>query len=240
MFLLFVLFGLIYSHDKSAYIESLKKGEVFLKNQNPDSAIQLFNKAYKQGLSRDSLFYFWSKAFLQKGVLDSALMMHYMITDSLNDRFRINYLLQGYSIFSRLEWEKDVKKVLDTIHSLPQYRARLFLPDFGIGVMGGFNMYRQVIDTVSPWYNGSTFERIDTAFSEKADIEITWRIVRNQRTFNWGLTGFIFNSVNNLSDLKIDSTTLDSAALTGSVFGSFSGKHLSTKVNFSILSKFIL
>ena len=237
MLFLFVFFGLIYSHDTSLCIKSLKKGESLLENQNPDSAIQIFFKANKQGLSNDSLFYFVSKAFLQKGVLDSALMMHYMISDSLNERFRIDYLLQGYLIFSRLEWGKDVKNVLDTLHRLPQYRARLFLPDFEIGITGGYNRYCQVIDTVSPWYKGSEFEYIASPFSEKADIELTWRIVRNQHTFNWGLNGFVYNSINDLNGLKFDSLALDSATLNGSLFGSVSGNHLSTNVSFSVNRK---
>ena len=222
---------LTYAHDNSSYIQSFKKGIAFLDKQSTDSAIYLFVKSYSEGLSKDSLFFFWSKTMLQKGVLDSALATHYMVSGSHSGKFQLNILLQRYSIYNRLGWIQEANNVLDSIHLLPQYRHRLLIPDLEIGIASGYNRIRQITDTASPWYIGNSFSTTQNGYSGAADIRSTWRVVRKQRTLTWGLAG---NVTREISDFTTDANSADSADLTGLLFGTVYGKYISTNLNFSV------
>jgi hypothetical protein len=220
-----------YAHDNTSYIQSFKKGIVFLDKKSPDSAISLFVKAYSEGLSKDSLFFFWTKALLQKGVLDSALATHYMVSGPHSGQFQLNLLLQRHSIYSGLGWVQDAKSVMDTIHLLPQYRRKLFIPDFEIGFVTGYNRTRQITDTASPWYTDNSFSTTQNDYSGTADIRSTWKMIRKQRTLTWGLAG---KASREISEITKDVDETDSADLTGSLFGSVSGKYMSTNLSASV------
>jgi len=228
-----LLFAPVNNEAKPLYASSLKQGMDFLSQSKPDSAIAQFVKAYSNGLSRDSLFYFWSEALLQKGVLDSALAAHYMASSDHDGRFRIALLKQRSEIYDKLGWHQDAAKVLDTIHSLPEYRSALFIPDFEIGLSAGFNKEGQISDSSSPWgtNSGDSLHSLDNGFQGTVDFRSTWGMIHGPRSFSFGIAGMASMRTYNLST-QLQSG--DSMELDGSLFASLSDKRFSSTYRLSL------
>lgn len=209
----------------------LKQG-ISLLEHNPDSALSCFVKAYSQGLSRDSLFYYWSQSMIHKGVLDSALASNYMIKGVHTGPFRKDVLIQRYTIYRKLGWEKEAGQVLDSLNSLPSFSRSRFMPDIALGIKAGVDRGKTVTDTSSPWGGGigSPVSETSNSFKSSADLKSTWHLSRGSSKLSFGIgmnaslqTGFSFSG-----------DDMDSVALGGSAFLSYAAKTFSVGGDLSV------
>jgi hypothetical protein len=232
MFILTACSVNLFAKNNSEYEEYLKQGEACLDKNNPDSAIVFFVKSYSAGLSKDSLFYFWSEALIRKGVLDSALAANFMIGRHDN-KFTILTLMQRHAIFSKLGWQQEAENIRDTIHSLKEYRKILFVPDIDIGLNMGYNIENKVSDTSGPWGKGwgNRFDITENSLSIISDIKSTWRIRNRKSTLGFGIGGMAYKKT---YDLSFKNQSMDSSGLIGSVFASIVGKTVMASYSLSV------
>ncbi len=221
----------IHAAENSSFDTSLKQG-ISLLEKNPDSALSCFVRAYSEGLSRDSLFYYWSQSMIHKGVLDSALASNYMIKGAHTGRFKKDILIQRYTIFRNLGWEKEAGQILDSIQALPSYSSSRFIPDIAFSIRAGVDRGKTVTDTASPWGGGVENPTSQTSndLRSSADFKSTWQLSRGPSKLSGGIglnaslqTGFSFSE-----------DAIDSVALSGSAFLSYSGKTFSVSGDLSL------
>lgn len=216
---------------------SLKRGLFFLENSNPDSAIVNFVKAYSAGLSRDSLFYFWSEALLQKNALDSSLAANFMAKESHKGLFKIQILKQRQTIYNRLGWQKEASALLDTIYSLPEYHWLMMIPEFEVSLYAGYGKKALVSDTSQPWGtgSGSSLHKHESDILGGIDFKSIWQTKRKSRTLSTGVSGSISRITEEIS-LNVKPT--DSTEITGSIFGTITGKSITSTCNVSVNRRF--
>jgi hypothetical protein len=226
VFILIICHVNLAAKNENKYEKYLKQGVAYLDKNNPDSAIAYFVKSFSEGLSKDSLFYFWAEALMQKGVLDSALAANFMIGRH-NDKFAIRTMMQRHALFSKLGWEKEADNIRDTIHALRQYRKILLVPDIDMGMNMGYNIENKVSDTSSPWGKGweKSLDTTENALSVIADIKSTWRIRNKKSTIGFGIGGTAYKKT---YDVSFENQSMDSSGLIGSIFASVSGKTVSS------------
>jgi hypothetical protein len=224
--------------DKSPnYKVFLKKGNIFLEHGSPDSAINLFIKAFSSGLSQDSLFYFWSEALLQKNVLDSSLAANYMVNKNHEGLFKLQVLKQRQSIYERLGWQKEASALLDTIYSLPEYHRLRMIPELEINTYAGYGRRSLVSESSEPWRtgSGSVLQQYENDWMGGLDIKSAWQTKHKSRVYSTGIAG----SISRFSDkLVLSNESADSNDITGSVFGTITGKTLTSIGNISINRRF--
>ncbi|MFP4162765.1 MAG: hypothetical protein ACLFVE_02195 [Chitinispirillaceae bacterium] len=210
---------------KPDYHQALQKG-VGLLEENPDSALNCFVEAYSQGLSRDSLFYYWSQSRLHKGVLDSALASNYMIKSSHSGHFRKDVLVQRYTIYKRLGWEKDAERVLDTLKAC----RSPFLPDIDVKVKSGVDRGKTVADTSSPWGGGaqSPVSQTGNDFFSSAEFSSTWR--RQKMSAGLKMEASMRTGLR-ASDAQMG----DSVSVNGKLFLNYNGKPFSLSGALSVI-----
>ncbi len=231
-----VITVVIFAQKTLPYKLALKKGITILERGKPDSAIQCFVKSYSQGLSKDSLFYFWAQALVEKGVFDSALAANFMIQNSGNNFFKLKILGQRQSIYEKLGWKSEASALLDTIYALPEYRKRALLPELELSLYAGYGRNALVIDTASPWGAGfgASEQLRDNNASGGINVKSTWQKKRKSRIYSGGVSGYA-------SRYKRDITThnvADSVDITGSVFGGLTGSSATVTGNFLINKRF--
>ena len=215
----------------------LKKGMTSLEQGNPDSAINHFIKAFSTGLSKDSLFYFWSEALMQKNVLDSSLAANFMVKGNHEGLFKLQILKQRESIYERLGWWKEASALLDTIYSLPEYHRLRMIPDLEINTYAGYGRRALVSEYAQPWRTGTggAFQQYENDWMGGLDIRSIWQTNRKSRIYSTGIAG----SISRFSDkLALNNEAADSNDITGSFFGTITGKALTSICNFSVNRRF--
>ncbi|MDD5674043.1 MAG: hypothetical protein PHC61_07770, partial [Chitinivibrionales bacterium] len=234
------LFGIVlcgavtlHANSKPGFYATFNKGVAFLNQNKSDSAISYFVKAFAEGLSRDSLFYFWSEAMLQNGVLDSALAANFMVSVTHTGRFKMNVLLQRHTIYSRLGWSRDAARLRDTIIALPEYRRSLLSPDFDIGLTAGYGREERLADTARPWGlgGGSPLKSFENSFFGLCDVRSTLRFGLGKLR---GATGIAGSIMRRTYDLNSTVRAGDSTDVTGSLFASAAGKSFASTYNLSL------
>ena len=231
------LSGLSLAEKNKNLKPSLKRGIFFLENSNPDSAIVNFVKAYSAGLSRDSLFYFWSEALLQKNALDSSLAANFMAKESHEGLFKIQILKQRQSIYNRLGWQKEASALLDTIYSLPEYHRLMMIPELEVSLYSGYGKKSLVADTSQPWGtgSGSSLQQPESDISGGMDFKSIWQTKRKGRTFSTGISGSISRIT---EEISLNVKPADSTEITGSLFGTITGKSITLTCNLSVNRRF--
>ncbi len=205
------------AENKLTLNNSLEQGHKLLYANKPDSALSCFIKAYSQGLSRDSLFYYWSEVMLSKGVLDSALASNYMIRGIHTGKFKERILQQRYSIYKSLNWESDAERLLDTIRSLPFYRRSFLIPDLSLHFQTSGSRDALLRDSLSPW---SSNENI---FASSGGLKSSWIVSSDPKMSLGAAVSFSIQTSAASSQINLS----DSADLTASLFFAASGKSLS-------------
>jgi hypothetical protein len=227
----------VFPDKNPLYKVSLQKGISFLEQGSPDSAINHFVEAFSSGLSKDSLFYFWSEALLQKNVLDSALAANYMVKENHEGFFKLQILKQRKLIYDRLGWQKEASALLDTIHSLPEYRRLKMFPELEINTYLGYGRRSLVSGYCEPWRigNGSTIQQYENDWMGGMDIRSKWQTNHKGKIFSTGIAG----SINRFSDkLALNNESADSNDIDGSVFGTITGRNLTSTGNISVNRRF--
>ncbi len=232
-----ILSGLPFAEKNTNLKPSLKRGLFFLENSKPDSAIVNFVKAYSAGLSRDSLFYFWSEALLQKNAFDSSLAANFMVKESHRGLFKIQILKQRQTIYNSLGWRKEASKLLDTIYSLPEYHRLMMIPELEVNFFAGYGKEALVSDTSQPWGtgSGSSLRQPESYISGGMDFKSIWQTKRKGRTFSTGISGSLSRIT---EEISLNGGPTDSAEITSSVFGSITGKSITSTCNLSVNRRF--
>ncbi len=81
--------------------------------EQPDSALYRFMLAYRAGMSKDSLKYYWAETYRVKGVYDSALILNHAITWAGDKREVV--FNQRIKIYEALGWENKVHALRDSV-----------------------------------------------------------------------------------------------------------------------------
>jgi hypothetical protein len=210
--------------EKSLSFEpSLKKGNVFLAEGMPDSAIFYFIKSFSAGLSKDSLFYYWAEALLEKNVLDSSLAANFMINRNSDEKFKFKVLKQRQNIYNRLGWTNEATRIQDTLYSMPKYRYMRLLPDIECDVYTGYGKNAQVSDSSERWGDGSggDVQKSENNISGGINLKTTWQRKWNEILFSGGMAGTANRFKRDITSSKIDGDSVDMSAL---LFGSLTGK----------------
>ncbi|MBN1576802.1 MAG: hypothetical protein JW913_09635 [Chitinispirillaceae bacterium] len=218
----------------SRHAPVLRQGLTALAKGKHDSAIVCFVRSFsEEGLSRDSLFYFWSEALLRKGILDSALAANYMVSGDSGGTFRVKTLLQRSAIYRRLGWDDEAERLLDTVRASREYRRALFMPDIDLGIAVGYGAEQRSADTAGPWGAGAggSLDRIERGPFGRADIRTAWKLTHGQRYWAAGLAGSIAHRQYH-PDGSLHAA--DSTDITGSVFSSAVGKSSSVMYTLSV------
>jgi hypothetical protein len=95
----------------AGYNSSLERGLRQLQAQQYDSAQVSLYVAFKDGMSKDSLYYMWANLYIQKGVYDSALALNAALIDTASI-WQNRTLNQRYLIYKMLGWEDDASGLL--------------------------------------------------------------------------------------------------------------------------------
>lgn len=235
--LLLVIPALGNTEKTTSFKTSFKKGIAFLDAGKSDSAIQYFVNSFSSGLSRDSLFYFWAEALLQKNVLDSSLAANFMIKAPHNDIFTLKVLKQRQSIYERLGWKNEAQALDDTIYAIPEYKRKAFIPELSLNLYAGYARNAVVSDTSSPWGSGySTFKKEqENNLSAGFDVSSAWQKKRKQKTYSAGV-GVSANRYTR--EITQRYRTTDSIDITGSISGSLTGANTAVTVHFSANRRF--
>lgn len=113
--------------------EYVEEGKAYL-NHQPDSALYRFMLAYREGMSRDSLKYFWAETYITRGIYDSALILNHAI--EWQDHKRVAVFNQRLKIYESLDWKQKAEVIRD---SLGINRAfRLKFPKITIETNGSY------------------------------------------------------------------------------------------------------
>ncbi|MDB5048822.1 MAG: hypothetical protein JWO30_1893 [Fibrobacteres bacterium] len=95
------------------------KGIEALKENNPDSALELFMEAHRKGMSKDSLYYFLAEAALSHAAYDTAMAFNLSIRSPGKGPFRESVLGQRYRLYSKSGLARDASDVSDSMAVKP-------------------------------------------------------------------------------------------------------------------------
>jgi hypothetical protein len=134
----------LYSQNSQAYSALCSKATELLKNDKPDSALLYYTASFKNGMPRDSFFYFWAEVLIGKKAPDSAFVLNVSISPDIDKPFKKLVLKQRYVIFSMLKWDDKASEVLDTLTRMYNAQAenkkyRYYLPKLAFSSGGTFN-----------------------------------------------------------------------------------------------------
>jgi len=214
-----------------SFTRSLTKGLRNFDQKKYDSAVHYFVKAYSEGLSRDSLLYFWANVHIQKNSLDSALAANYMISTPPPRKLALDILIQRSTIYKKLGWSDEAAKVIDTLRALPSYRIANVIPDVKAGVVLSFLRGKEVFDTVSPWNTNTSFGTTENSFGGSGYLDAQWRKLFTARMISYGLRGALSrktsDSVENFADR-------DSIGMSAGLYFSVTGKRITSNYSVSV------
>jgi hypothetical protein len=105
-----------------------KKGLHALDRGAIDTALGYFGEASAAGLSRDSLYYFLSKAYILKGAYDTALAFNFGMKPS-KAVLVVRQLKQRSTIYAALGWKEESDAILDSLLRYREYRQSFFVPE---------------------------------------------------------------------------------------------------------------
>lgn len=189
--LLFV--GRVYSingKQPTAAQTSWADGVASVKSGALDSADILLKSAFSAGIGEDSLYYLWSAIFLAKGVYDTALALNYAITLDSSRTLYKEVLLQRYTIYSTLGWEREAALLLDTLKRTPKERLRRFIPEGVLYLSGGGYAEQDVADRNYPYATAADSMVTFNNGAGVASLRLGWRIpVDHKRGFVLGGRG---------------------------------------------------
>jgi hypothetical protein len=100
------------------------KGAQALKENKPDSAMELFMEAHRMGMSKDSLFYFLAEAALSHSAFDTAMTFNLAITPARQGAFRETVLGQRFRLYKQTGLERDAEALLDSMSEPPAGPAK--------------------------------------------------------------------------------------------------------------------
>ncbi|NLD94137.1 MAG: hypothetical protein GX639_15875 [Fibrobacter sp.] len=229
LFVVYMVPSTAWSSD--TYTRSLEKGIHNIEKKQYDSAVYYLVKAYSEGLSRDSLLYFWANIHIQKLSLDSALAANYMVSVPPPRKLTLDILVQRSTIYKHLGWRDEAAKVIDTIRKHPSYRSARTVPDVKAGVALSFSRGKEVFDTASPWNTNTLFETTENTFSGSGYLDAQWKKQLATRMLKWGLHGALSRKT---SDSVKDFADKDSMGMSAGVNFSIAGKILSSNYSVSI------
>ncbi len=228
-FVVYIISGTAWA--SGTYTRSLAKGLQYIDQQQYDSAVHYLIKAYSEGLSRDSLLYFWANVHINKLTLDSALAANYMISVPSPRKLALDILVQRSTIYKHLGWREEAAKVIDTLQTHPSYRIARMVPDVNAGAVLSFSRGKKVSDTVSPWNTNTSFGTTENSYGGSGYLDAQWKKQFAARMINWGLHGALSRST---SDSVSNFTDKDSIGMSAGIYLSVAGKFLLSNYSISI------
>lgn len=154
------------------------------------SADVLLKAAFSAGIGEDSLYYLWSAIFLAKGVYDTALALNYAIKFDSSCSIYNEVLLQRYTIYSTLGWEREAALLLDTLERTPKGRLRRIIPEGVLYLSGGGYTEEDVADRNYPYATAADSMVTLNNGAGVASLRLGWRIpVGHKRGFGLGGVG---------------------------------------------------
>jgi hypothetical protein len=141
--LLLLLANAAIGNAENSYRDLCRSGVACAAKQQSDSAFGYFSLAYRQGMPRDSFYYFWAELFLDRGAIDSACVVNNAITLPRDSVFKFRILEQRYLIYSGLGWKEKAALIVDSLAQIGSAairpKNRFYLPLLAINLGGGLN-----------------------------------------------------------------------------------------------------
>lgn len=163
--------------DPDTYQPLCREGVTAIENGKPDTALNIFLKAYAAGMPAESLYYFWADAYLRKGAYDSALALNFSIDEPSEQDFGIDLLKQRYLIYSALGWKAQADSVIDSLKTFGRYRTRRFVPTVDLRLGAGYRYANELIDTTQPWGgNDEDGQSVEKGTGYSGHVKLTWSL----------------------------------------------------------------
>lgn len=157
-----LLIGLVcsfsFANNSGTNTSEIQKGLNALENNKPDSALFYFWKASKNGMSKDSLYYFLTEIYIQKKVLDTALMLNYAINSNRNSDIKNQVLMQRHTIFVLLNLSKRADETLDSLWDNRIKTVKNFLPGIKCYSATGYHSDYEYKQIDYPWRKNMSTE----------------------------------------------------------------------------------
>ncbi len=191
----------------SAPVDSLcLRAESAFDEEKLDSAYYFYKKAWEQGMGKDSLYYFWSRVYTNRGILDTALALNLAVKGKVEPE---KVYEQRYVIYKLLGWQEKANDILDSLNQIKGDCTPLG-PSLTFGISTG--MGRETYQNEHVLNYAKSDGEILPGFG--AGATVNWKKRLSGATLNWG--GRLLAEQYNLNaDLK---TEMDSFDLSGGVF----------------------
>ncbi len=130
--------------------DAYSRGLTFLETRQWRPAIGAFIQSGKEGVSRDTVYYYMAEALIGEGSLDTALACNYVIDVAESSPLHLKALEQRYTIYTSLGITDEALKVFQQLppHSRfrkPARKHRFSITVGGIGGYGGQSDWEQDI-----------------------------------------------------------------------------------------------
>lgn len=175
--------------------EYARKAHRFLRRQESDSAYYYATAAFDMGMARDSLLYFWSEVYRQKGVYDTALLLNYAIKAEKEHTLSAKQLEQRYLIYKGLGWSDRARTMLDSLRARPAYKRRYLLPNLLLRLDFGYKQKYEIPAEPAPWRNPPNSDDLERQAAPHYDArgKLAWPLplFGKENGINLGLEGTI-------------------------------------------------
>ncbi len=145
----------------------------------PDSAFMYLNKAFKQGIAEDSLYYLWAEIYLRKGELDTALALNYAVktdTSAASAGFGRDVLNQRQAIFSSLGWDAEARGVGKKLNGSASSALHRLIPECNLNLSGGGYYENSAADRHYPNARASDSTTRFSNGTGAALLRVGWRL----------------------------------------------------------------
>jgi hypothetical protein len=169
-----------------------------------DAAYDSLQGAYANGLSEDSLYYFWAEIYYRRGALDTALALN-IAAQRKNAGTLTNALLQQrYLIYATLGWVKESGEILDSLRSRSAADKKFF-PRFSFVSWSGVNVRNILEENPYPFYNVQpVYERI-TNPGQDITLKSAWYFPLGKKAALVPAVSYNFSNGVEQSNLRFDS-----------------------------------
>lgn len=143
----------------------------------PDSALHLLNTVLSKGIAEDSLYYLWAEIYLNRGVIDTALVLNLSIKPGGGSTIRKLTYEQRYLIYTTLGWKKEAEAALDsTMQSTVSGPLGWLIPECALYLSGGGYFENNVVDRKYPYpASEGTMETLKNG-SALGALRLEWKV----------------------------------------------------------------
>ncbi len=207
------------AHSNTA-LEKRNQGLMALENNEPDSAVVYFVKAYEKGMSRDSFYYYLARTYAARGITDTALALNYSVKADMMHPLKRSLLRQRHTIYTTMGLTKLASDAKDSLRLLAMRSPRVLIPSVSLVGNAGYHLQDRRLQ-IATSTNSVEYTTVDTTLPGPAfgaGTKLKWTVpFANKHSLSLELSGSIGRPFNSSVDL-VEPDTLD---FTGSFASSY-------------------